>query len=120
MGTKNLDSIPAGQWRRAAETVGAMYEKRWTLIAVCRTCRLEITADLAAIILKKGPGFSLWNQTGKCRRRGCHGVVDFRFQAPGMGFPKPLVAKAAAAPQGHVMRAFDEEEQARQLKEPPP
>lgn len=121
MGTKHPDQIAPTHWRGAAETVGAMYERRWELTARCRACELVTLVDLRVVIRMKGPGFSLWNRHTRCRRvlyRGrCPGVVDFSFKAPGMTAAKILAAsdRTDAGPVGHVARAFAEE-RARQVR----
>lgn len=119
MGSRHPDRVSAAVWRQSCETLGDMYRKRWALAVVCRTCRLELRADLVSMVLRLKPDFSPWNRTSRCRRIGCRGVVDFRFRAPGMSYFMPLTSgPPAAAPQGHVIRAF-EEERDRQRKRPP-
>ncbi len=49
--------------------------------------------DLALIVRLRGPSVSLWNRTGRCKRIGCVGVVDFLAKAPGMNFHELLLAE---------------------------
>lgn len=120
MGTKHPDRVGTEHWRSAAETALDMYRKNWDLVAHCRQCDLRLAVDLRVVILTRGPRFSLWNQHPRCRRivylGRCGGFMDFEFRAPGMSMHRALKAsdRAPAAPLGHVMRAFYEEQQ-RQL-----
>lgn len=69
-----------------------MARRGWSLSAICRHCRLEMSVDVRVLIAMQGPTFDPWNRTGRCRRLGCRGLADFRFKARGMSHYKPLVA----------------------------
>lgn len=117
MGTKHPDQIAPSEWRRSADSIGAMYAKHWELTARCRACDLVLLVDLRIMIAMKRPDFVLWNRHTPCRRvvyaGRCRGFVDFEFKAPGMTQPKQLSApdQLPDRPIGHVERAFREEQQ---------
>lgn len=121
MGTKHPDQVAPSEWRRAANTVGDMYRKRWEITARCRACDLVMLVDLRVVIAMKRPDFVLWNRKTPCRRLvyagRCRGFVDFEFKAPGMTQPRKLAApdQMAEGPRGHVERAFHEERQRQAL-----
>jgi len=96
MGHRNPDRVPLFFRRARCETVQQMLAQRWEVTACCRSCRLELRVDLRTIGIVRGPGFSLWNRLSRCRRVGCHGVVEFRAKAPGMGWAEPLATRTAA------------------------
>lgn len=86
MGARNPDRIPLAARRSGCESVGQMLGARWEVTSRCRTCALELRVDLRAIAAVRGPGFSLWNRTSRCKKVGCRGVVAFHAKAPGMAF----------------------------------
>lgn len=82
MGRKNLERYTISDWREACPTVQAMRREGWDVITECRTCGLQMQADLARIEREKGPDFSLWDKSTRCRRLRCQGFVDFHALPP--------------------------------------
>lgn len=89
-----------------------MLAQRWDVTGRCRTCRLELRVDLRATIAGRGPGFSLWNRTGRCKKVGCYGVVEFHAKAPGMAMFEQLVHQERAEGPGWAQRRLAEVERA--------
>lgn len=83
MGARNKDRFTTADWREACPTVARIRQANWEVLAVCRVCDLQLVADLDTIERKKGPDFSLWGETSRCRRRWCEGIVDFFVTPPG-------------------------------------
>jgi hypothetical protein len=50
--------------------------------------------DLAPILARQGPNFSLWGANPRCRRRGCPGRVTFYLSPPGAMSAIAMTAKA--------------------------
>lgn len=92
MGSRNPDRVPLANRRSKCETVQQMQDQAWDLLSKCDTCGLLMRVDLATIIKVRGPEFSLWNRTSRCRRVGCGGRVEFLAKAPRMGWHEPLRA----------------------------
>lgn len=93
MGSRNPDRVALSVRRGRCETVEQMIAQRWDVIAKCRTCGLTTHVDLKVIAIVRGPAFSLWNRTSRCRRVGCLGVVDFQGKAPGMAYHQQVAAE---------------------------
>jgi hypothetical protein len=90
MGSRNPDRVPLAYRRRKCETVRQMIEQHWEVSSRCCVCRMELRVDLRAIACVRGPDFSLWNRSSRCKGLHCRGVVNFYAKAPGMGWPEPL------------------------------
>ncbi len=89
----NPDRVPLSIRRRKCETVRAMRDQHWDVLAKCDACGLVMRVDLKLIMRVRGPDVSLWNRRSRCRRVGCSGWMDFQARAPGMGWHEPLRAE---------------------------
>jgi hypothetical protein len=89
----NPDRVPLRIRRQKCETVRAMRDEGWDIIAKCDACGLVMRVDLALIMRVRGPALSLWNRRSRCRRLGCAGWMDFQGRAPGMGWHEMLRAE---------------------------
>ena len=89
----NPDRVPLSVRRRKCETVRAMRDEHWDVLAKCDACGLVMRVDLKLIMRVRGPDVSLWNRRSRCRRVGCSGWMDFQARAPGMGWHEMLRAE---------------------------
>lgn len=78
--------------RRLAETVSEMREQGWDVIARCDRCGVLLRVDLRVVIRTRGPAFSLWNQSTRCRVVGCTGWVRFLGRSPDLTTHHELLA----------------------------
>ena len=70
------------EWRSRALTIAHLRREGWPVHAVCLTCSLLMTVDLARIERDRGSGFVLWGKSGPCRRLRCEGKVLFMVEPP--------------------------------------
>ncbi len=71
---------------KAYQTVGKMHEADISIKAYCQKCREAFKVDLVAIIMTKGPDYSLIGRHPICRIYDCEGRCSFLVSA-GRGTP---------------------------------
>ncbi|MDO8912275.1 MAG: hypothetical protein Q8N10_03190 [Phenylobacterium sp.] len=90
MGTRNPDRVPLHMRRAKCETVVQMIEQRWDVLSKCMSCSLIMQVDLRVIARVKGPTYSLWDRSARCKRLHCCGVVRFKAKSPDMSWHEHL------------------------------
>lgn len=93
MGRKNYHAYTDEDWRKASLSVRAILENRWPVHSACDFCDLVMDTDLRRILQERGPHFSLWGVTPRCRRRGCPGHATFYVSPPGAMTAIAMTAK---------------------------
>lgn len=76
------ENRPATFWRQRAASIGEMIDQGWVVWSVCVSCHLTMLVDLTVMEFKLGAAETLWNRQPRCRRFGCHGVVNFHGVPP--------------------------------------
>lgn len=79
------------QWKGLGRTIGIIRREGWPVHAVCLTCGLQMTVDLARIERERGPDFVLWGKSGPCRRLRCTGKVMFMVEPPKSNGAVPML-----------------------------
>jgi hypothetical protein len=92
LGAKNLDRIPASEWRRRFDTVDDFARGKIEVISSCQKCALQMAVNLGLVARISGPRTSLWNRKERCRRIGCAGFVEFQAKFPGKNYYETLSA----------------------------
>lgn len=81
MGSRNLDRIHISEWRDKIRTAADMWSAGWKVRARCEACANEQVVDLEHVVRLGGPGVTLWDKTGRCKRivggAQCPGRVFF-------------------------------------------
>lgn len=90
MGSRNPDRVPLHMRRAKCETVVEMIDQRWDVISKCLSCGLLMQVDLKVIAIVKGPRFSLWGRSGRCKRLTCGGIVQFQARPPDLPWHEHL------------------------------
>lgn len=67
----------SAQWMNRAGTVAELQVQGWPVVARCLTCRLEMDVRLTVLLKARGPDFSLWGRSARCRSRRCQGRMYF-------------------------------------------
>lgn len=82
MTTRGPDTFSTTELRHACETVGRMDQCNWNVISECLKCGLRLHVSLPVVIKAKGPDYSLWDRTTRCKKVGCGGTAIFAVKVP--------------------------------------
>ena len=77
MGGQNPDYLGSLITTERAWTVVQLWSLRAQVEARCDRCAVRLRVDLDGLIRARGPDYSLWNKTPRCRVIGCDGRVGF-------------------------------------------
>jgi hypothetical protein len=77
MGGQNPDDLGSMITAERAWTVAQLWALRILVEARCSGCNVRLRVDLDGLIRARGPDYSLWNKSPRCRVIGCAGRVAF-------------------------------------------
>jgi len=77
MGGQNPDYLGSLITPDRAWTLAQLWTLRAMVEARCGRCQVRMRVDIDALVRARGPDYSLWNKTPRCRVVGCPGRVTF-------------------------------------------
>ena len=98
MGGQNSDYLGGSVTPELAWTLAQLWGMQAMVEARCDTCRVRLRVDLDGLIRARGPDYSLWNKSPRCRVVGCPGRVGFWARDRPGGPETPLRGERRIAP----------------------
>jgi hypothetical protein len=98
MGGQNPDYLGSAISAERAWTLAQLWTLQAMVEARCDTCRVRLRVDLDGLLRARGPDYSLWNKTPRCRVVGCRGGGGFGARDRPGGPETPLRGERRIAP----------------------
>jgi hypothetical protein len=98
MGGRNPDYIGTIINPDASWTLAQLWGQRVLVEARCDACGVRLRVDLDGLLRSRGPAYSLWNRTPRCKVIGCPGRVTFWARDSTGAGPQKLVGERRIVP----------------------